>query len=102
MEKFGGLNIGNSHPKAARAYRTRLTFPDLFNQPAKHPKTFLYKWYLWTTHSRLPPIIKVDKTIGQHQPGILRWFTSKINNGILLEAPAKPSYQLASRFRWEM
>ena len=30
-----------------------------------------------------PPIIKVAKTIRKHQDGILRWFTSRINNGIL-------------------
>ena len=46
-------------------------------------KAFLDKWYFWTTHSRLPPIVKVAKTIRKHQDGILLWFTSKINNGIL-------------------
>ena len=40
-------------------------------------------WYFRATHSRLPPIIKVAKTIPKHQAGILRWFISGINNGIL-------------------
>jgi transposase len=43
----------------------------------------LKKWYFWTTHSRLEPIIKAAKTIKNHWDGVLRWFTSKINNGIL-------------------
>ena len=35
------------------------------------------------THSRIQPIIDVAKTIRRHQAGVLRWFTSRINNGIL-------------------
>ena len=82
-EKFDALDIANSHLKTARAYEIRLPFQDLFNQPAEKAKAFLDKWYFWATHSRLPPIIKVAKTIRKHQDGILRWFISGINNGIL-------------------
>ena len=82
-EKFDALDIVNSHLKTARAYQIRLTFQDLFNQPADNAKAYLNKWYFWATHSRLPPIIKVAKTIRKHQAGILRWFISGINNGIL-------------------
>jgi len=82
-EKFDALDIVNSHLKTARAYQIRLTFQDLFNQPADQAKAFLDKWYFWATHSRIPAIIDVAKTIRRHQDGILRWFTSKINNGIL-------------------
>jgi transposase len=59
-EKFDALDIANSHLKTARA-----------------------KWYFWATHSRIPAIIDVARTIRSHQDGILRWFTSRINNGIL-------------------
>ena len=82
-EKFDALDVVHSHLKTARAYQIRLTFQDLFNQPAEKAKTFLDKWYFWATHSRLPPIIKAAKTIRAHQDGILRWFVSGINNGIL-------------------
>ena len=82
-EKFDSLDIVNSYLKTARAYQIRLTFQDLFNQPADKAKAFLDKWYFWATHSRIPAIIDVAKTIRRHQDGILRWFTSKINNGIL-------------------
>ena len=41
------------------------------------------KWYYWATHSRMEPIKKAAYTIKRHWDGILRWFTSKINNGIL-------------------
>jgi len=82
-EKFDTLDIVNSHLKTARAYQIRLAFQDLFNQPADKAKSFLDQWYFWATHSRIPPIVEVAKTIRRHQDGILRWFTSGINNGIL-------------------
>ena len=82
-EKFDALDIVNSNLKTARAYQIRLTFQDLYNQPADKAKPFLNKWYFWATHSRIPAIIAVAKTIRRHQDGILRWFISGINNGIL-------------------
>ena len=82
-EKFEALDVVHSHLKTARAYEIRLAFQDLFNQPAHLAKPFLDKWYFWATHSRIPPIVKVAKTIRRHQDGILRWFISGINNGIL-------------------
>ena len=82
-EKFDALDIANSHLKTAKAYRIRLAFQDLYNQPADQAKSYLNAWYFWATHSRIPPIIAVAKTIRRHQDGILRWFTSGINNGIL-------------------
>ena len=33
--------------------------------------------------SRIPPIIEAAKTIKRHWAGIVRWYTSKIDNGIL-------------------
>ena len=52
MEKFDALDIVNSHLKTARAYQIRLTFQDLFNQPAGKAKAYLDKWYFRATHTR--------------------------------------------------
>jgi len=82
-EQFDDLNVVNSHLKTARAYQFRLVFQDLFNQPPDQAESFLNKWYFWATHSRIPAIIHVAKTVRRHQQGILRWFISGINNGIL-------------------
>ena len=41
------------------------------------------KWYFWATHSRLEPIKKAAYTIKKHWEGVLKWFESRINNGIL-------------------
>ena len=69
--------------KTARAYRLKLSFQALFDQGRAGAEQFLKEWYFWATHSRLEPMIKVAKTIMAHKEGVLRWFESKVNNGLL-------------------
>ena len=69
--------------KTSRAYHIRMNFQEFWNQPVHAAEAFLKKWYFWATHSRLEPIKEAAYTIKRHWDGILRWFTSKINNGIL-------------------
>jgi transposase len=72
------------HLKTARAYRIRLAFQEFYDQPSTAAGTaFLKRWYFWATHSRLPPIIDAAHTVKRHWDGILRWFHSKIANGLI-------------------
>lgn len=80
---LAALQVKNLNLKTARAYHIRLNFQEFWNQPLQEAEAFLKKWYFWATHSRLEPIKKAAYTIKRHWDGILRWFTSKINNGIL-------------------
>ena len=82
-DRLDAFDLPNSHLKTARAYEIRLAFQDLYNQPADQAEAYLKSWYFWATHSRIPAIIEVARTIRRHQTGILRWFTSRINNGLL-------------------
>jgi transposase len=76
--------LANSNLKTARAYQVRLTFQELYQQPTREAaEAFLKKWYFWATHSRLPPMIEAAKTTKRHWDGILRWFDSKIANGLI-------------------
>jgi len=77
------LQVKKLNLKTARAYHIRLNFQEFWNQPLQEAETFLKKWYFWATHSRLEPIKEAAYTMKRHWDGILRWFTSKINNGIL-------------------
>jgi hypothetical protein len=43
---------------------------------------FIVGWYFWATHSRLPPLIDAARTVKRHSDDILRWFRSKIANGL--------------------
>ena len=69
--------------KTVKAYQIRLAFQELWEQPPALAERFLKKWYFWATHSRLEPIKQCAKTIKNHWQGILNWFESLVNNGIL-------------------
>ena len=91
-------NLPTRHLKTARAYQIRLAFQDLYEQDTpKQAASFLRRWYFWATHSRLPPIIDAAHTVKRHWDGILRWFDSKIANGLikginsLVQAAKEPS-----------
>jgi transposase len=71
------------HLKTARAYQIRLAFQDLYEQPSAEAASYLKKWYFWATHSRLEPVIDAAHTVKRHWDGILRWFDSKIANGLI-------------------
>ncbi|MBG9791005.1 transposase, partial [Paenibacillus dendritiformis] len=44
---------------------------------------FLREWIGWAIRSQLPPMVSLARTIRQHEEGILRWFHSKMTNGLL-------------------
>jgi transposase len=70
--------------KTARAYRIRLAFQDIFSCPSRDwAELVLNRWYSWAIRSRLEPIKKVARTVKRHRDGILRWFDSKIANGLI-------------------
>lgn len=70
--------------KTARAYQIRLAFQDLYTEDSpESAEAYLKRWYFWATHSRLPPMIDAARTIKRHWDGILRWFDTKIANGLI-------------------
>ena len=70
--------------KTARAYQIRLAFQDLYAEDSPDSAAvYLKKWYFWATHSRLEPVIAAARTVKRHWDGILRWFHSKIANGLI-------------------
>lgn len=78
LESLTRMNL-----KTARAYQLRLTFQEFWGLPKDEAESFLRKWFFWATHSRLEQMRKAAWTLRRHWQGILRWFTSRINNGIL-------------------
>ena len=82
-EQLESLTIKKLNLKTSRAYHIKLNFQEFYQQPPQTAETFLKKWYFWATHSRLEPVKKAAYTIKNHWHGVLRWFTSRINNGIL-------------------
>lgn len=76
-------DIKKMNTKTLRAYHLKLAFQEFFEQDPAEAPVFLQKWYFWATHSRLEPMKKAAATIKEHWPGIVRWFVSRVNNGIL-------------------
>ncbi len=70
--------------KTARAYQIKLAFQDLYSEETtEQAADYLKRWYFWASHSRLAPVIEAAQTIKMHWHGILRWFNSKIANGLI-------------------
>jgi transposase len=78
LESLTHLNL-----KTARAYQLRLTFQDFWYLAQEEAESFLRKWFFWATHSRLEPIRQAAWMIRRHWQGILRWFISRVSNGVL-------------------
>jgi transposase len=69
--------------RTVRAYRWRLAFDAIFDlRPAAAPAA-LSRWQRGAVRSGLEPIKRFARTVAEHRPGILRWWTTKISNGLL-------------------
>ena len=72
------------HLKTGRAYRIRLAFQEIYDQSSLEAgASYLKAWCFWATHSRLDPMIEAAGTVKCHWDSILRWFDSKIANGLI-------------------
>jgi transposase len=68
----------------ATAYQMRLTLQDFYEQPnPKAAAAFLADWCDLALETGLAPVMKVAQTLAEHAKGVLRWFTSRITNGLL-------------------
>lgn len=56
---------------------------DFWSVPHNFADVYLREWIGWATRSHLMPMIGLAKTIKLHEEGILRWFHSKMTNGLL-------------------
>jgi transposase len=76
--------LSSMHLKTARAYRLRLAFQEIYEQQSHGwGELFLDRWYSWAIRSRLEPMKDAARTVMRHRDGILRWFNSKIANGLI-------------------
>lgn len=69
--------------KTSKAHHLKGVFQDIFTCSPQEGESLLKRWYYWATHSRIQPIIDFAKTIKRHWDGVVRWFQTKISNGLL-------------------
>ena len=77
------LSLKKLKLKTARAYHLRLVFQEFWDQTREEAEVFLRRWYSWAVRSRLAPMREAAATIKRHWSGILRWFESRVSNGVL-------------------
>jgi transposase len=75
--------LKDSNLQTGKAYRLKLALQDLWSIRHVFADMYLREWIGWATRSQLVPMIHLAKTIKQHMEGILRWFHSKMTNGLL-------------------
>jgi len=78
------LEIKGLRLKTVRAFHIRESFQEIYKSETKEEFIKkLEKWYSWARHSRLEPMKDAAKTIKNHWEGVVQWYDSRINNGIL-------------------
>lgn len=77
------MKLKDSHLNTARAYRLRLALQGLWSTSKLFSGWYFDDWYNWAIRSRLEPMVDVARTLKKHEKGILRWFTSRMTNGLL-------------------
>lgn len=77
------IKLKDTNLQTARAYRLRIAMQDLWSYPTIFADLYLSDWLNWAVRSQLEPMINVAKSIKAHQEGILRWFHTKMTNGLL-------------------
>lgn len=83
MEFAASLLLAPRAAKTARAFHLKLAFADFWDQKPQNAEIYLRRWHAWAIRSRVPAMVQVAKTIKQHWSGVLRWFRSRITNGLL-------------------
>jgi transposase len=77
-------SLPKRHLKTARAYPIRPAFQEFYDRDTPEQATALLKrWYFWATQCRLSPMIGAAHTVKRRWDCILRWFDSKIANGLI-------------------
>lgn len=75
--------LSRSKLRTARAYRMKLVFQEIYSLPGNLAEAAMEGWYQWGIRSRLKPIVEFAQMLRRHWDGVLRWFTSRLNNGLL-------------------
>lgn len=78
------LELKGLRLKTVRAFHLRESFQEIYKAESKDE--FINKlehWYSWARRSRLKPMKEAAETIKNHWNGVVQWFDSRINNGIL-------------------
>lgn len=69
--------------ETAKAYRMKICLQEIFQYHASIGPMVLKDWVSWGLRCRLEPMVEVAKMLQKHFEGVVHWFSSKLNNGLL-------------------
>jgi transposase len=78
--------LRQGHTQTAKAYEFKLQFQDFWNQDPDVAPHYLDDWCNRVFVTDMPahePLLRFVGTVDQHWDGIVRWFQSRVNNGML-------------------
>ena len=58
-------------------------FQEFWKLPVGAAQLYLHRWHRMAVRSGLDPMVRVARTLVQHQLGLLNWFWSRISNSLL-------------------
>ncbi len=77
------IELQQQHLKTGRAWALKETLRVLWSYTRRGwAQPFWQRWYLWATHSQLPPVVKVARLIKRHLPNVLTYFAHPITNAV--------------------
>ena len=78
------LELRHLNLKTVRAYHIKEAFQEIYKKETRDGfEKALRQWYSWARRCRLEPMKEVAAVIKRHWSGVLRWFDSRITNGLL-------------------
>jgi transposase len=77
------LLLEHASLQTVKAYQMKVSFQNFWTLPPEAAARFLSAWCRWVEDSGLAPMVRLARTIKTHRTGILRWFRTRISNGLL-------------------
>jgi transposase len=76
-------SLAKVNKRLYRAYLLKEALRELYAQPAHRAAEYLDRWLAWASRSRLPPFVKLARTIRSHKAGVLAAVVFGLSNGRL-------------------
>ncbi len=82
-EQLERMMLEETGLKTVAAYRMKLAFQEFWTVPRGAARRYLRAWCRWVRAHDLAPMTKLAATLEAHEDGIVRWFATRIANGLL-------------------
>jgi len=82
-EQLERLMMEETGLETVAAYRMKLAFQEFWTVPREAARRYLRAWCRWVRDHDLAPMTRLAATFEAHEDGIVRWFSTRIANGLL-------------------